>query len=682
MLNHNIANQNRKDGKGASRLAEQLSAKIDNFLILCVYEQEHKLEEDEWGEVNQSNGSLMEIPLFTNVNGSRSFIIWDRVYQESAHVFNSLRLLARNRLIRLIAENIVTFLLTKYKKLSPVFTNILNDKRLKNRSIQYIEDILKRDTFLVNDEAWQNFCQWFRVHLTEWVLEDMEHSLGKNKLVTLDKKELNELFYEYISKNLSSNKQFLLRFTDIVNAYTFDWVQKIIDFLNLENYSVQQIEAMLYLKEDTSHFEFPMTSPINELTFNLAVHDYIYVMNNSPYQSVREAFYKMCFHQNESDLWPTTALVKGSLEGILQIKPFKKDHYPFNKNHAIVKDTWNDIQVLSDLEADIFDALCTFFLSLAKHTDDIVEIQLDDLLAIRGLKPKLGGEGRRGGYEEKQRRQVLKSLSIIQKLWIELEKTIVYEKGKPVETKLQGRAFVFVDQNHKEFPITEESIERKIRYKVDQVFAKYLFGSGRQVALLPLKVLHYDPYRKTWEKRLLRYLSWRWRIQARKGHFLQPNKISTLLEAIGVRINERTPSRTRERFEKALDTLQQDGLIGAWYYEKWDEAIAEQKGWGRIWMNAMILIDPPEFIKEQYRPIKRSQQGKSMKHPSKELNGEVDEIIGERFRETREKYNLPLAVVSEELEISTSYLSNIERGKKIPSIKIQTKLLNWLERFQ
>jgi DNA-binding transcriptional regulator YiaG len=682
MVDKTVANQNQLDGRDFNQLSKRLSGKIDKFLVLCVYEQNHKKHEDKGIGLESLKGSLTAIPLFTDVSGSNSFIIWDRVYQESAHVFNSLRLIARNRLIRQIAENIVLYLLMKYKKFSPTIANILNDKGLKERSVQYFEEILKRDTFLVNDDVWQNFCDWFRIHLTEWILNEMIQSIGSRRLVQLDQKELNELFYQYISINLSGNKDFLTRFTSIVNTYTLDWVKKIITVLNLDDCTVQQIEVMLNLKEVTSLFEFPLTAPMNELTYHLAVHDCIYVMNNAPYQSVREVFYKMCFHPDPSLLWPTAPLVKGSVEGVLQIKPFKKDHYSFNKNHSIVKETWEDAQFLSDLGADIFDALCTFFLSKAKHFEDIVEIQLDDLLAIRGLKPKLGGEGRRGGYEVKQRRQALKTLSIIQKLWIDLNKTVIYEKGKPVEASLQGRAFIFVDQKGREYPITEDSGEKKIRYKVDQVFAKYLFGSGRQVALLPLKVLHYDPYRKTWEKRLTRYLSWRWRIQARKGEFLQPNKISTLLDAIGVKINDRTPSRTRERLEIGLDTLQQDGVIGSWYYEKWNEAIADRKGWGRIWMNSTIIIDPPEYIKEQYRSIRKSQQGKSMRQLPRDIYGEVDDMIGIRVREVREKFDLSLSLVSEELEISTSYLSNIERGIKIPSKKIKMRLMNWLDHFQ
>jgi len=681
MLTNNRSGQIQSGGKGDPHIAKQLSAQIDHFLILCIYEQDQS-QDGRNIELDQLTGSPADIPIFQELGGSNSFVIWDHVYQESAPVFNSLRLVARKRLIWQIAENIVTYLLIKNKKFSPALSSILNDKHLKKQSIQNINDILQRDTFLMDNHVWEHFCSWFRIHLTEWVLEDMAQSLGPSRIAQLDKKELNDLFYEHISKNLTKNHDFIQKFADIVNKYTLDWVKKVIEYFNLENSSIQQIESLLTCKEGLFPHDFPSANIKNELTFHTAAQSCIYVLNNALYQSVREAFYKLKFSKTDESLWPTVSLVKGNMEGLLQIKPFKKDHYSFKKHHTIVKETWEDVKALSDLGADILDALCTFFISNAKHSEDIVEIQLDDLLAIRGLKPKLGGDGRRGGYEEKQRNQVLQSLSIIQKLWISLDKAVFYENGRRAETKLEGRAFIFVDEDRKECPVTNEISDKMIRYKVDKVFAKLLVGSGRQVALLPLKVLHYDPYRKTWEKRLARYLSWRWRIQARKGQFLQPNKVSTLLEALGAEMNERTPSRTRERLEKALDTLQEDGVIESWYYEKWEESIADQKGWGRIWLQSMIIISPPESIKEHYRPIKKNLQGKNNVQFQNQAAKETDESIGVQVREVRDRHQLSLTQVAEELGISPSYLSHIERGIKVPSKKILYKVQKWLHYFQ
>ncbi|GHI00985.1 helix-turn-helix domain-containing protein [Neobacillus kokaensis] len=676
MLVQKVIGQDLTDRKEMHHFVQQLSEKIDDFLILCIYEQDDKLKNDKTLKLNQVK-TLSDLPIYTDTYAANSFIIWERVYQESAQIFNSLRLMARNRLIWHIAENIVAFLSIKYKKVSLVFSSISQDKEKKKQCVQYIEEIIKRDTFLVDEDVWNDFCKWFRIHLTEWVLEEMIQSMGNARLAAMEKKELNELFYQYISSNLADNKQFIVKFTSIVNSYTLDWIDKIITSLDLHNCSIQQIESLFGLKGDPSLSGFPAVPSTDVFNFPLAVNDYLFVMNNAPYQAVREALYKNNFYQMEEKLWPAAPLVKGNLEGVLELRPLIRGNC--SQTDSIVKETWEEVKGLSDLEADIFDVLCSIFLFKAKHADEIVEIELDDLLAIRGLKAKLNGDGRRGGYEEKQRSQIVQSLKMIQKLWIDLDKTVVYEKGRPLETKLQGRAFLFVDQHGKELLISKAAIPQKIRYKVDQVFARYLFKTGRQVALLPLKVLHYDPYRRTWEKRLTRYLSWRWRIQARKGDFLQPNKVSTILEAIGIQINKRTPSRTRERLETALDTLQHDGLIASWEYEKWDESIADQKGWGRIWVNTLITIQPPLLIKEQYQSIKRNKQGHNRIPSPKETFENVDERLGIQIRGVRERLNLSLNQVAEEVEISPAYLSHIERGIKIPSKKVQLKLMRWVE---
>ncbi|CAM5702905.1 hypothetical protein LSPH24S_01455 [Lysinibacillus sphaericus] len=71
----------------------------------------------------------------------------------------------------------------------------------------------------------------------------------------------------------------------------------------------------------------------------------------------------------------------------------------------MIEQAQNLAQSLTDLDVDMFDALCSIFLSKARYVEDIIEIHFNDLLRIRGLKPKLGGEGRRGGYEQQQKRQ-------------------------------------------------------------------------------------------------------------------------------------------------------------------------------------------------------------------------------------------------------------------------------------
>src|SRR5699024_12625303 len=93
------------------------------------------------------------------------------------------------------------------------------------------------------------------------------------------------------------------------------------------------------------------------------------------------------------------------------------------------------INELSEIDCDVFDALCSLFLSLSEHRNDIVEIKLQDLLMLRGLKAKLSGNGRRGGFEKGQIEQILKSLSRVQSLWVHFSRARSEERrvGKECE---------------------------------------------------------------------------------------------------------------------------------------------------------------------------------------------------------------------------------------------------------
>ncbi|MFF2456830.1 multiprotein-bridging factor 1 family protein [Peribacillus simplex] len=660
-------------------LSNRCSSKINNFLVLCIYEQNNQFHDFnnkfKTHKLKDSKGFLT----FKDGLNNKSFVIWEHAYKENEELFAKLRLTARNETLSHIAQHVVFYLLSEYDRISTGNHAILKDKHLMEDSIYQMEKKLKKDTFLAEKTVWEDFYSWFRLLVKEWVLEEIALTIGFNEMERLDDQALNKLFYSHLTKHFTENTEFLSKVTDIVNEYIKKWIDKIMIEFNIENNTIEKIENLLCFKRDLQTSDV-LLSTMRDFAFNFTIQDHLLVMNSAPYQSVRDAIYKKKFEIIENNPWPATPILKGNTEGYIQIIPFGNDHTTLEQSN--VKEAWNRFHSLSDVDVDVFDALCSLFLSKAAHNEETVEICLNDLLSIRGLKPKLGGFGRRGGYEPKQREQILKSLTNIQSIWININKATIYENGKPVQTKLQGRTFIFKDRAGVEYDISEETCRKKITFTIDKVFAKYLNGSARQVALLSIKALQYNPYKQLWEKRLTRYLSWRWRTQARKGDFLQPNKTSTLMESIGEKLNDRTPSRTRERFEKALDVLLDDGVIASWHYEKWDESIADYKGWASIWLNSMILIEPPDIIKEQYRSIEKKQRS----HPGNRLtkqapaNLKSSDHIGEQIRNARKRLNLSLYQLAEELEISAPYVSNIERGMKIPSPKIQKKMKKWLEK--
>lgn len=621
----------RRNGKRNEGKARQLTNEIDNFLILCIYEQQKE------AIAKQESIEKEKAPIYY-ISGVKSFMIWEKAYQENPAVFNSLRQIARDRFIHQLADHIVHFLIEKNKNYSSLFTMVFLDHQLRGLAISAIENRLRTDTFLNEEAAWEEFCQWFQRGIAEWVLDVMADELGMEHLSQLKKAELNQLFYQYLSNFLLNSKEFLSMFTIIVNDYADKWINQLFKYSKC---TVQELEKAIAHGVDWRNSSLVPSQREN-----------ICVMNNAPYQAVREALYQV-FHWDQEKERYCRRIQKGHVQGLLMI-------------NEIVEDQNVDRFTLTDLDVDVLDMLCANFLAIAKHHEDVITIEVDELLRMRGLLPKRGGEGRRGGYERSQRLRIMKSLTIIKNLWIDIE-TVVYQKGKPVEKRLMGNAFDVYDQNES---------QQVLKYKMGPIFSPFLYGSGRQVIHLPLKILQYDPYRRSWEKRLGRYMHWRWRVQAKKGDYLKPHYISTLLAAIGESLNIRLPSRTRERFESALDTLQEDGLLSAWYYEAWEESIVDSKGWGNTWKQAKIIIQPPEEVVERYAQLKKTTfEVKVKDHQS--LTDHV--LLGKRVREVRVTNGLSLSQLAQEVEVSQAYISTIERGIKVPSKRVEGKLLRWIE---
>lgn len=282
---------------------------------------------------------------------------------------------------------------------------------------------------------------------------------------------------------------------------------------------------------------------------------------------------------------------------------------------------WRQQSELSDLDADGLDALCALYLSQARAPDDAAVADVDEILGMRGLKPKRGGQGRRGGYEPEQRAEMLKALSHIQNLWIDIGEVRVYEGGGDGRRQrsstlktLQSRPFIITDRMGQVRLDGYLDVERFI-FRPGKAFAAFLFGAGRQTGLLFQRALQYDPVRRKWEKRLTRYTSWQWQAHARNGQFTQRFSVRTLLDAVGEALNERYPAKTRTRLEKALTTMKADGVITTWHYVGKPLDGLNRHGWGAQWLDAEIGIEAPQMIRDYYlRSIDAEPMSSPMPH--------------------------------------------------------------------
>jgi hypothetical protein len=404
------------------------------------------------------------------------------------------------------------------------------------------------------------------------------------------------------------------------------------------------------------------------------------VLSAAHYQALREALYKNTFQRLDGVPWPTALLATGPAQGHVQLRPVVTDTQTWLPPEALeawVQRMWRQRAELSDLDADVLDALCALWLAQTRSPKDDAVAHVDQLLTLRGLQAHPSGQGRRGGYTPPQRQAVLQALDHLQNLWLRMAEMEVTETPTPGKRRriaqkgLQSRAVIITDLFGQLRPDGFLDVEQFV-FRPGQVFGHFLFGPGRQTALLAAQALRYDPYRATWEKRLTRYLSYQWRCRAHGGAYLQPYRVETLLIAVGATVDRAHPGRTRTRLERALDRLLADGVIAAWQYERWEEACASRPGWVERWLQATLLIEPPAVLQQQYQRLAHEAAAPpTLPAP---------DTLGTRLKRRRQQRGLTLIQAAEQLQMSPGYLSRLEqgrRGQRLPAA-VQRKLDTWL----
>ena len=644
---------------------QNIANKIDHFQVIIIHDHRHNFFDYNYliNFPSENVRKKVDANRIFPRGKNETFIVRQQDYENNIDLFFKIRVDARREVLAKSTEFMVAKFFSTYEgHLAPLFVNKPTLKwEILNKLYAKYDKMVRAHTRLNDENSWNVFSTWYRTYLMNHTVSEMIKKHGYDTLNALEREILNVLFLEEMRMNFASNDSFLNKFTADVNVYIEKMLSEILAVFELEKNSMEQINELLGVGEQVSvHQPIESTAKTNNLV----------VMSNAIYQFITEAISNQNF-VCKLDQWPRATIQSARLAGSLQLLPGEEDRTASRMNQL-----HNDAQTLSEVDVDVLDSLCHLYLA---QLGDRVEIRFDDLLTIRGLKTKLGGTGRRGGYEKEQRIQVLKALSTIQSLWMELETVLVYEQGKPVNKKMQGRAFIFSNEDGSPCELNEKSLPERLYVTIGEVFEPFLQGAARQVKLLPNQAIEFNPYQRKWEKKLIRYVSWRWRTQARKASYLQPHKISTLLEKIGIQIDSQAPSRIRDRLEKALDLLEEEGVITFWQYNHWNEDGMSKKGWLRIWLDATIIIAPPDEIVSYYEPIERK---KSIKTPNNfslaQTKEEVCKNIGSVFKECRIKRGLTLKQVSDELNISTSYISNIERGGSLPSQTVYKKMKDWI----
>lgn len=394
------------------------------------------------------------------------------------------------------------------------------------------------------------------------------------------------------------------------------------------------------------------------------------------YQRLRSSMHPDGFQQYEGSSFPLAPVDESDARGAIEMKPSHAGELsilPADEMETLAREMFRQTSELSQLEAHALDAMCHTWIKQADHPQARAVVSVDELLALRGLKPKKSGSGRYGGYTQAQRREMLQALARIQNLWLRIDELTTYEDNgsktktgrKVTRQAVTGPAFVITGTGGQVRLDGGLDVDR-VSFTPGDVLSLYLWGPGRQTALIDAKILHLDPYRQEPESLLARYLSWLWKVRATKGTYSDPLRVSTLLKEAQLQLNEKRPGETRLRLEKLLKTLQGEGIIRSWRYKSWSLGNAPARGWAEPWLQELVIIEPADSVISHYVDNLRGALPDGEAAP-----------LADRLRETRERLQLTQAQASEDADVSQQTYSRAERGKGV-SKENRGKLEAWL----
>lgn len=440
---------------------------------------------------------------------------------------------------------------------------------------------------------------------------------------------------------------------------------------------ILEAEKNLRTQETQENFP-PDANQENQRTSRIATEsllkkDFLPVSSSASYQAMREVVALKKFKKDEESPYPTAFVDKSSVKGKIQLTPLQTEAVFGEKLKELEVSMWKKREQLSDLHVDAIDAMCATWIVQATSDESRAVITADDILKLRGLKPHLSGSGRRGGYTMEQREEIVQAVQDLENIWFEITEKV--KRGKKSKSDfIQSRAVVVTDRGG-QMRLDGSLDVMWFVFRPGSIFARYLLTEGRQSALLAAQALRYNVRTQAVEKRLVRYLSWQWRIRSKSVTYLQPYEAQTLVKEGGIKIPKRNAHLVCERLEKALDRLQSDNLIAAWQYLDWDWSQTNKHGWIKTWLSAKIAIEPPDLIRDSYENISQTIEKPLLSAMPQKPRNEAE--IALQTKAMRRANKMTQMQLAENLGLSQPTLSRIESGRKV-SVEEKEKVLKWL----
>ncbi|MFV5894646.1 MULTISPECIES: helix-turn-helix transcriptional regulator [unclassified Bacillus cereus group] len=432
--------------------------------------------------------------------------------------------------------------------------------------------------------------------------------------------------------------------------------------------------------------------------------DYYEVNNSAVYYKLRDGIAKNQFEEDEETKIKSYPIETKDSNGLAQLSSHKDEDLRLTNIEEAAR--WNTLvdgvmSNMDDLTADCLDSITIQWLNEAKSPDEFIDFSYEQVLEMCSI-PKAKANGVEY-YRAEDKIKVAKRIAALASIFIYLndENEVVVlndraEPGKHYEVKREIIKRLFVldsvvlwrDKNTNEYMGIESC-----RIKPGSFLSSYLYGSNSTNALLSKKALEYNSYRHKYHKRLIRYLTWQWRIRQMFSSLSRPYSIGGdkgLLAVMDIKQNQK-PNRIRDQLENVLMDLEREKVISHWEYENGlDEEKLTKKNWFKNYYSQLgIRIFPPTELMNSMESLPKKKntnviqaEKAAAKKVSKPISADESEsLIREKIVFLHTKKNITMRELSEEIGISQPTLSRFynQKTKRLSGVA-KEKLNRWYKR--
>ncbi|EOQ16209.1 hypothetical protein KQ3_04839 [Bacillus cereus B5-2] len=442
---------------------------------------------------------------------------------------------------------------------------------------------------------------------------------------------------------------------------------------------------------------------------NIVNHEDYYEVNNSAvYYKLRDGIAKNQFEEDDNTKVLQYPIETKSSNGMAQLSSHKDEDLRLTNIEEAAR--WNTLvdDVMSnmdDLTADCLDAITIQWINEAKSPDEFIDFSYEQVLEMCNI-PKTVVKNKEY-YRAEDKIKIAKRIAALASIFIYLndENEVVVlndrdDEGERLELKREvvKRLFVLDSVVLWRHSVTNEYMGiESCRIKPGSFLTNYLYGSNNTTALLSKKALEYNSYRHKYHKRLIRYLTWQWRIRQMYSSLKKPYSIGGdkgLLAVMDIP-KDWKPNRIKEQLENVLMDLENEKVISHWEYsDPLDEQQIGKRNWFKnYYANLGITILPPE---EMLQSMDRGIGKKSIEEPQEQLPEvtvvkeikktvesveQIEKKIREQILKVHNEKKVSIREIADEISISPSTLSRFCNHKtKRLSKKALEKLTKWCER--